>query len=408
MLRAGRWPKYDQYEITDGVVHPAADARLIPSYDPWDEYVTVWQRRQRPPRKRDAPTGPKRNNSRQPPPYQELLKLAKKLPQAYEPKTGVPLMGEVEPTPGQRKQILAWCRRDGLLGLLQHETLAICLAPVWERDEGEEHLHAVAHAWQRSGAGWTRDRLRYLHVIEWDTSLLGKPVPAARHGELRRARDHRPSRGPQLTAEQAASMPKSLIAMIDPAGGLIRRPLSGTGLEVVPLNGCWRDHFPTRPEWQTPRWPLPSPHSVQFWHSYGEPLSAIVDAAHQLRWIMETIAIETPKYRRPMAAERQRLTSALDHLASFTANVWPRAILDVEGKPQVRWTAPSLLGSFALMIAFDLAGKGTIRTCACCGTPFASKATQAVYCSDRCRNAVQQRTFRKNHPRGGGAAPVEH
>lgn len=400
-LRAGRWPKFDRYEITDGVVHPAAGARLMSLYDPWDEYITVWQRRQRPPRKRDDPAGAKRNNPRRLPPYEELLTLAKGLPHPYEPENGVPLMGEVEPTPDQRKRILAWCRHNGLLGLLHHETLEICLAPVWERDEGEEHLHAVAHVWRRSGARWVHGRLRYLHVHEKDTSILGEPVPPTRYGELHRVRTQGSRRGPQLTAEQAASMPKSLLETIDPAGGLIRRPLWGGGLEVAPLNGCWRDYFVARPEWQTPHWPQPSPHSEQFWRSYGEPLNAIVGAAEQLRWIMDVFAAQTPEHRRPIAVERRRLAAALDDLASFTANVWPRAILDEQGKPEVRWTAPSLIGSFALMIMFDLAGKGTIRTCVRCGTPFASSAPQAVYCSDRCRNAAQQTVFRAKHPKDG-------
>ena len=111
----------------------------------------------------------------------------------------------------------------------------------------------------------------------------------------------------------------------------------------------------------------------------------------------------SPKYTQPTPQQFELLTRATDHLATFTENTWPRAVLDAEGSPQVRWTAPSLLGSFGLMIMFDLAGKGTIRTCDHCGTPFASSAPQAKYCSDRCRNTAEQRIFREKHRRAGSA-----
>jgi len=43
VLRAAGGRNTTSNEITDGVcgIRPA-DARRIPSYDPWDEYVTVW------------------------------------------------------------------------------------------------------------------------------------------------------------------------------------------------------------------------------------------------------------------------------------------------------------------------------------------------------------------------------
>ena len=246
-----------------------------------------------------------------------------------------------------------------------------------------------------TGAGWIHGSHRDLDVSEADLSLLGQSVAVDRYRELRA----RPARGMlgglRPSAEQAAMLPRSTLETIGPAGGVVRRPLSGGGLEVAPLDRCWRYHFPTRAEWRTPRWPLPSPQSEEFWRSYGEPLTAIIDAARQLGWIMQVIKAQTPKYAtQPSPRQRRRLTGALDYLAGFTANAWPRPYLDDQGEPQVRWAAPSLLGSFAMMVMLDLAGKGSVRTCERCGTPFVSSAPQAVYCSDRCRNAVQQARFR--------------
>ena len=129
-------------------------------------------------------------------------------------------------------------------------------------------------------------------------------------------------------------------------------------------------------------------------------MNAIVSAAEHLSWIMETVATNSPTYARSTTQQQELLSRALDSLATCTENTWPR-VISREGALQVRWSAPSLFGRFALMIMFDLAGRGTIRTCARCGTPFVSSAPQAAYCSDRCRNAVQQRVFREKHRKDG-------
>jgi hypothetical protein len=401
VLRAGQWPRFDRYEITEGVVHPASDAHLE-LYDPWEEYVTTWQRRQRPPREKDDPAGPKRNNLRRLPPYHEWLLLASQL-QTRDPESGMPLIGKVELTSDRRKRILAWCRHNGLLGLLHHETLEIWLPPVWELDEGNEQLGliAVVHGWQRFGAGWAHTRRYYSSVRELNLSLRDTPVPFPRHGELRASPVTGFKRGLIRASFKSAPTPKSLGETLGPGGGLILRPLGVGGLEVAPLNRLRRYCLPYRQAGKEPSWPPPSPHDEEFWRSYGEPVSAIVSAAKYLSWIMETVATNSPKYTRPTPRQQEQLSRAQERLATYTENTWPRVVFDEEGEPQVRWTAPSLLGRFALMIMLDLVGKGTIRTCARCGTPFVSSAPQAVYCSDRCRNAVQQKVYREKHRKDG-------
>jgi hypothetical protein len=399
VLRAGMWPRFDSYEITDGVVHPTEGARLE-LYDPWEEYVAVWQRRQRLPRKKGDPAGPKRNNPRAMPPYQELLWLAARL-QAHDSESGVPVIGKVDLTPDLRKRVLAWCRHNGLLGLLHHETLEIWLAPIWERAEGSSLLSAVAHGWQRSGGGWVHASRNYAYVNELDTTLCGAPVSPARYEELRASPATESKRGSLWSLPKLAHVPPSMAEKIGPIGGVVIRRLGVSGLEVAPLGHLRRYFFQIEPESHKPKWPMPNPRDEGFWRSYAEPVHSVVQAAEQLSWIMKALATHSTEYVQPTPQQHEQLTRAQDHLAAYTENTWPRVVLNEEGKPQVRWSAPSLLGSFALMIMFDLAGKGTIRTCAHCGTPFASSARQAVYCSDRCRNAVQQRTFRARHAKGG-------
>ena len=117
----------------------------------------------------------------------------------------------------------------------------------------------------------------------------------------------------------------------------VQRIWRAEGLKV-PSKQPKRGHFPTRPEWQTPHWPLPSPHSEEFWRSYGEPLAFVVDAAAQLSWILLAFQMHSPEHVRPTAGQRLRLDAALDSLGALTLNAWPRAHLDDRGRPQVRCT----------------------------------------------------------------------
>jgi hypothetical protein len=403
VVRGALWPRFDSYEITEGFVHPAKNARFE-LYDPWEEYVTVWQRRQRSSRKKDDHAGSKRNNPRKLPAYQELLCLASPRLEG-DPKTGPAHSGEMGVTPGSRQRVLAWCRRNGLLGLLHQEILEIWLPPVWEADEYDQRgrLIAVVNGWQRAGAGWVHTRRYYTDVEDLGRSLCGAPVPRARHAELHASRVEA-LRSDPIGLYIEAPMPKSIGETIAPSGGLVLRSQWGDGLEVAPLHRLGHYRIPNQQAGEEPSWPLPNPHDEEFWRSYREPLSEIAFATRRLGWIMETVATNSPKYARPSAQQQEKSSRALGDLATFTENTWPRVVLE-EGRPQVRWSAPSLLGRLALMITFDLAGRGTVRTCAGCGTPFVSSAPQAVYCSDRCRNTVQQRRFREKRRLAAMAEP---
>ena len=96
-----------------------------------------------------------------------------------------------------------------------------------------------------------------------------------------------------------------------------------------------------------------------------------------------------------VSEERRQISLALDQLSSLTANTWPRASLDKDDKPHVRWAAPSLLGTYALMVTLDLSRRGTVRSCVRCASPFVTAAPQAIYCSDRCRYTVQKQRLRE-------------
>ena len=300
-----------------------------------------------------------------------------------------PTPGATELTPSQCQRLLAWCRRHGLLGLLHHETLEVCFPPEWEAAGEGVPGRSRAHSWRRLGAGWSHDSVIY-------------GAPGANDAMPLELLYGPPPRAPRPSGEQLAGKPRSMLETTGAAGGVVRRGSEGD-LEIVSLPGAWRDYFPNRQEWQTPRWPLPDPNSEEFWREYGEPVEAILEAAARLSGVLRVMAMHSYRHASPTLEEREEMNHALAELATFTANTWMRAELDEKGKPRTRWTAPSLLGSLALMVMQDLDGKGAIRICERCATPFSSAAPQAIYCSDRCRKAVQQQRLREKRRQAGSA-----
>ncbi len=87
------WTRFDRYEIRDGYIRPAPNARKV-EYEPWSDYA--------PPK---GKTGTER-------PYHSLVKLVERLERRPDPFK--PLGQEHD------EEILHWCREHGLLGVLLH------------------------------------------------------------------------------------------------------------------------------------------------------------------------------------------------------------------------------------------------------------------------------------------------
>src|SRR5260370_12013714 len=91
-LAQGEWWRFDRYEIKDGSMQPALDARLH-WYDPWEEFIKT------------------RTYKDIQPPYQSLLKLAAELQftsQRFPDRV----------TNASQRAILEWCQENGPLILL--------------------------------------------------------------------------------------------------------------------------------------------------------------------------------------------------------------------------------------------------------------------------------------------------
>ncbi len=99
------WWRFDRYEIKDNVIRPAPGSSLSP-YDPWVDFQQI------------------RNQTSGQPAYMELARLATAL--KSDPATKGRILNVSQES---QSQILAWCKRHGLLGALLSRWVLVTLAP---------------------------------------------------------------------------------------------------------------------------------------------------------------------------------------------------------------------------------------------------------------------------------------
>ena len=135
----------------------------------------------------------------------------------------------------------------------------------------------------------------------------------------------------------------------------------------------------------------PQPYTNAFCQLYGERLIDFCNAAKLLVGAMLYLSGKQRSIDDDPQLARQQ---ALD-----TINLLRRPVSSVldfkeDGSMKPRRVAPSLLASFADMLAQDLVyGRPTLQ-CGCCGMPFVSAAYQSQYCSATCRMRGQKRRLR--------------
>ncbi len=355
-VAAGGWWRFSRYELRDGHVRPAAKA-VLERYDPWFDY------------RRSRASG----GDGAAPPYQALLDLLADLRVrpvgASGRRQALSSTGEV--------QLLAWCARYGLLGVLLHQTAMVTFPPRWEpadptpsRWTGKEPLWAVQWRYVRTNAGWDARR---------DVRLV-KGVH-----DLKRAAKQRSRIIPH----------KDRPMWCRPARVIIQRLETGEWRQE-PLTATWARFFPGIPvtNWETSAYPPPG--TNEFWRLYEEPIEDFLRAALLLRTALEGLAHSEP-WDKASEADRVWIMDGRHQLHVLTAPITPAMFLRQDGIWEQRWIAPSLLASFAGMALQDLTEQRRLLRCAnvTCRRLFATAAWQAQYCSERCRYTVQKRGYRQ-------------
>ncbi|MEQ9639615.1 MAG: hypothetical protein RIM84_06270 [Alphaproteobacteria bacterium] len=345
-VMAGWWWRFERYEIVDGVIRPTAGAKLE-RYDPWAAYKEVGRRR------------------RGPLPHEELLELVQGLTFTVR-ENGE----EGALTDKSAADLVAWCNRHGLLGVLSHETMMATLAPRWEPStDDDEYLVPTQLLYSRTGEGW-------------DT--LAQPRHSLRPGRLRNTVE---DRGRLLTREEFRKGWKE--------PGVIHQQVGAPAIRQNSFASSWRRYFPAVPQREAESYRYPAPLSNGFWDAYGEPVRDFVRVARRLR---EAVAyLETPPsdVGKEVAPDPARVQHGTDVLQALTRTISPTLYPDGEGHYRQEWLATSLVGALALMFLLDLTEQRQIWTCKACGKLFLSKAYQALYCSSTCRYRVQKRRQRQ-------------
>ena len=344
-VAVGRWWRFEQYEVRDGVIRPVDGASLEP-YDPWTPY-------------REARAG---NSGR--PPYGSLLDLVQDT--KFQPRPGPGQLSE--PMPQSEKKLLAWCGANGLLGVLPHQAVMVTLAPRREPLEGNQAVLVptqLQHS--RTNEGWvTFDRM----------------VHDARLGSVR----NQPKRRGELIPPDDA--PRGW-----PQPGALIQPLGMSVYREERFSKTWSRFFPDVSVEQTETHKYPRPLTKEFWRCYAEPAEDFVEAARLLLNAINNLG--TAKSLADAAdSDPEKIRTGMDDLHSLVRTVSPAIVPMPDGALRQEWISTSLLGSLAMMALLDLTEGRRILTCESCGKLFVTTAYQARYCSSTCRFRIQKQRHR--------------
>jgi hypothetical protein len=335
MPGAGRWWRFDKYEIRSGTIRPAVGAKLE-VYDPWKVFL------------RSRTRGDER-----PPPYARFINLRQSL-----------ALGLSQ----SEAAILQWCSEFGLLGILLHETRSVTLAPRWiPLAEDTPVLLPGQLQYVRTNGGWAARR------------AIFRPQSV----------DHSLS-GPDL---QGAPVPESEAPEAWARTGILRQPLRSPENRHERLQETWSKFFPDVPEAEGEIHQYPMPLSSEFWRHYAEPYGEFLDGLQCLAEVQEELDHHSTEPAGVDSAKHvSRGVALMDTLLAPTSvTLVPKA----DGTFSQEWVCGSLLSALAMMAVQDRTENRRVRDCAArCGRLFISQHPAALYCSDACRWKMQKRVHR--------------
>ena len=355
----GLWWRFSAYEIKDGYVRPAPGAKLE-HFDPWEAYSEV----------REGLRGVRIGSKTGDTPYADFFAVLEKLSGTTDFRN---------PSEATQRAITEVCAKWGLLGLLTHRTSYVRFAARWivsNPDAGVSERLMLP-----SALSFTRRPDRWEPRREWifDGGRVRPVVGAA-----------------TKVQEEQLVQDADLVKGSPDAFAHVLESEDSFRWTVEPLETTWCRYFPDVSEAEH-RWnEYPLPLSEEFWLAYAEPVADFVEAIRTLHWDAQRLALTLQAKSKLSGQDARDSATANYSLAAMVAQTSPFPSL--EPPPKARfvqyWASPSLLGSLAQMVQFDLADNKLLR-CRRCGRVFASAAWQAAYCSTRCKNAANQQIFRE-------------
>ena len=386
-----RWWRFTGYEVVEGSIRPAPAAELV-EYDPWEDYLSARGR------------GVDRV-----PPYQSLLRLTEGLTTE---ELKLLFSGEAVPVElgdKREKELLRWCSRHGLLGIVPHlySALRLPIAVVAARwhSNGAESWKVLFDltVFQRTHDGWITRPMRFEaggdEAVRVAESLLASsrlvPVDIGEN-----AGDFAPSGADMFRGQLSPEELREFVhhtEVLDETWKDLRAEswLSGPHRVLrgaVNVTELLDDFFPNL-EGDRPARPL----SPDFWATYAEPVSLFMHWAVRLKLAIETLrgneraGLWSALVGRPLEPDFGRLV--LDRLLEPISPV-----IEERGPGEgyrLGWSTPSLLAGLGMMITLDLVEGRRVHVCEACSTVFLSRAYQVKFCSDRCANRIRMRRRRE-------------
>ncbi len=370
----GWWWRFSEYRVVGGRIEPAPGARLS-QYDPWADYRASRSR-----------------GGNGEPPYQSLLSLLRRIDYRASGR-GFVLKPESE------AQIARWCSRHGLIGVLPQTIQRIDLPAVARASIPEsgvtvrDALRITISAHGRDPAGWSTSKIP-------DTEIPEKTHPGLitrfiQSGLLKK--DHSGQEREPGFVSYSGVIPydelKALVGVF--ASRWWQRPgavqVAGPRLSLDELA---KSYFPGVPGEERESFDYPQPLTPGFWHLYSETVKDFLHRAGWLQAALEHIGSVDLADATWSEGEVGDFPIGLDILNFLTGSA--NRVLGVRHVSlELVWLFPSLLASYAMMIAEDLTQNNALHACSVCDTPFLSKAYQVKYCSDTCRFRAQKRRQRK-------------
>ncbi len=183
----------------------------------------------------------------------------------------------------------------------------------------------------------------------------------------------------------------------------LRRSMDGDWVKEC-LPTTWGRFFPDVPEAERDL-SVYGPCGPDFWRLYAEPVEDFLRAAATLYEILDGFRTQTTGKTKPRhpanstaspADDAQSTHRAVANLDLLFNSIHPCLHVEADGSFQMQWNSASLFGALTMMAVQDMLGGQKMSVCgnANCERLFIAEAYQARFCSDRCRYAVQKRTYR--------------
>jgi hypothetical protein len=344
-ILAGNWWKFDRYELRDGMIRPARGAKLS-RYDPWEH---------------QNPATPLQQD--RVPAYRSLLDIVNRLKYLESP-SAQNRFGRLHPR--SERELLDWCGRHGLLGLLLHDALLITLAPHATKISAGDY-RAILKSWRQHGVSERPPR----------TAMVQKSYTRTTFGWVER--DQPIHRETHLQTPAVVTQDYVGERLAEQSLVMLRRYFPSAA----------RSNSPDA--WQT--FDCPAPLSDRFWMLYAESLDDFLSRTRFLRLAIASMTART--VRDPTSVEAVELMAGRDYLQGLLSPVGFGFAVEPGVGLRPRLVGSSLLSILAAMALQD-APRGRVLQCDACGNIFiAGKRTQTRYCSKRCRATAQKRAVRK-------------